>query len=157
MLNASTPIETGDSAPSFEQARVGDALRSPLLTCRPDTPMDEVAGLMAANQVNAVVVEGLGGVEPWGVVTDRNLLAVAADAPDHVAGECATGRLLTIAPQEPLEAAIRFMRCQGVSRLMVAEPERRLPLGILTTLDVARAVAQGSRQWKRCTYASVPG
>ena len=68
---------------------------------------------------------------------------MAADAPDHVAGECATGRLLTIAPQEPLGAAIRFMRCQGVSRLMVAEPERRLPLGILTTLDVARAVAQG--------------
>ena len=136
---------------------VGDALREPLITCRPDTPMDEVAGLMAANGVRAVVVEGLGGVEPWGVVTDRNLLDVVEDAADHAARECATGRLLTVAPNEPLEAAIGLMRCHRVSHLMVADPERHVPLGILTTLDVAGAVAGGSRQSKRCTYASVPG
>jgi CBS domain-containing protein len=119
--------------------------------------MDEVAGLMAANEVNAVVVEGLGGVEPWGVVTDRNLLAVAADASAHAAGQCATGRLLPIAADEPLEAAIQLMRCQAVSHLMVIDPERSLPLGVLTTVDVAAAVAGRSRQSKRCTYASVPG
>jgi CBS domain-containing protein len=141
----------------FKYSRVGDALRSPLISCRPDTPMDEVAELMAAKEVNAVVVEGLGGAEPWGVVTDRNLLAVAADAADHVASECATGRLLTIGPDEALEVAIQRMRCQGVSHLMVTDPARRRPLGVLTTLDVAGAVARGSRQSKRCTYASVPG
>ena len=115
------------------------------------------AGLMAANGVDAVVVEGLGGVDQWGTVTDRNLLAIAADAADHLAGQCATGRLRPIAPDEPLEAAILLMRCQEVSHLMVIDPDQPLPLGVLTTLDVAEAVARRSRQSKRCTYASVPG
>jgi CBS domain-containing protein len=143
--------------PGFESCHVGDAIGSPLITCRPETPMDEVAGLMASNRVSAVVVEGLGGVESWGVVTDRNLLAVAADADMRSAAECATGRLLAIGPDEPVEAAVRLMQSHSVSRLMVTDGGRGLPLGILTTLDVAAALADGQRQSKRCTYASVPG
>lgn len=46
MQTAATPIESSHLTPSFGQARVRDALRSPLVTCPPDTPMNTVAELM---------------------------------------------------------------------------------------------------------------
>ena len=99
---------------------------------------------MAGHQVNAVVVAGLGGVEPWGVVTDRDVLLVAQDAAARDAGGCATGRLLTIAPNEPLELAVRLMLQHDVSHLMVIDPERAVPVGVLSTLDIAAVLGQSS-------------
>jgi CBS domain-containing protein len=132
--------------PSFQQVRVRDALRSPLISCPLDTPMDEVAELMAANDVDAVVVTGLEGFEPWGVVTARDVLLVARDASRLSAGTCARGRLLTIAPDEPLEAAVQLMLGHHVSHLMVVDPERHMPIGVLTTVDVAGGVARSRAQ-----------
>jgi CBS domain-containing protein len=131
------------SAPRLDDVRVRDALGLPLITCPPDTPMNAVADLMATNHVDTVVVDGIGGVEPWGVVTDRSLLRVAREAATRVAGSCVTGRLLAIDPDEPLEVAIQVMRSHGVSHLMVIDPERKVPLGVLSTLDIARVVAGG--------------
>jgi CBS domain-containing protein len=128
--------------PSFGQARVREALRSPPVTCRPETPMDTVAHLMASNETSAVVVEGLGGVEPWGVVTDRDVLLVAQDAANRLAGACATGRLLPIAPDEPLELAVRLMLQHDVSHLMVIDPVRTVPVGVVSTLDVAAVLGR---------------
>jgi CBS domain-containing protein len=150
IADGSTPA--GGSTPRFGDALVRDAVRSPPVTCPPDTPMDEVADLMAAHRIDAVVVSGLGGVEPWGVVTDRNLLAVASDATARLAGSCATGRLLTIAPDEPLEAAVRLMRSHRVSHLMVIDPDSGSPIGVLATLDIARVVA-GDRSYRASSPA----
>lgn len=35
---------------------------------------------MVTNHVHAVIVAGVGGTRPWGVVTDRDVLAAATDA-----------------------------------------------------------------------------
>ena len=42
--------------PSLEHARVADAMRAGVISCPPDTSMEDVARIMASNHVHAVVV-----------------------------------------------------------------------------------------------------
>jgi len=88
-------------------------------------------------------VTGLAGGAPWGVVTDRGLLAVAGDAADRLAGSCATTSPPMIDPGEPLANAVELMARHGVSHLLVGEGERAQPIGVLSSLDVAGIVAWG--------------
>lgn len=72
--------------------------------------------------------------------------ARAADSPEwdlldeHTVGEAMTRRLWTIDPDRTIEEAAREMRDADVHRLLVMR-EGRL-LGIVTTTDVTRAVAE---------------
>ncbi|HEU0023102.1 MAG TPA: CBS domain-containing protein [Thermoleophilaceae bacterium] len=129
--------------PSFEHARVADAMRAGVVTCPPETSMAAVARIMASNHVHAVVVTGLADGPPWGVVSDRDLLAVAAEAEDRLAGSCAGTELVTVAPGEPLRAAVELMRRHGVTHVLVGDPQSGPPIGVLSTLDVAGIVAWG--------------
>jgi CBS domain-containing protein len=76
-------------------------------------------------------------------VTDRDLLAVAANAADRLAGSCAGHDLVTVAPDNPLATAVEQMRRHDVSHLMVVDPERHAPVGVISTLDIANTVAWG--------------
>jgi CBS domain-containing protein len=105
--------------------------------------MADVARSMATNHVHAVVVRGLAGGAPWGVVTDDDVLAVAASARERLAGSCASGELVTVAPGERLEAAAELMRRHHVSHLVIVDPEQNQPLGVVSTLDIAGIVAWG--------------
>jgi CBS domain-containing protein len=138
-----TPLPGSQLIPSFAHAYVRDALHLGVITCLPDTPMEAVARIMTTNHVHAVVVAGMAGARPWGVVTDRDLLEVAPDAADRSAGSCATGELVTVAPDERLEVAAELMRRHNVSHLLVVDPQRNLPVGVLSTLDIADIVAWG--------------
>ena len=60
---------------------------------------------------------------------------------EHTVGEAMTRRLWTIGPDRPVEEAAREMQASEVHRLLVMS-EGRL-LGIVTTSDITRAVAQG--------------
>jgi CBS domain-containing protein len=137
------PLEGNRLTPAFERARVHDAMHLGVITCLPDTPMEAVARIMTTNHVHAVVVAGAGAAESWGVVTDRDLLAVAANAADRLAGSCATRELVTVAPDDALESAAELMRRHDVSHLMVVDPVRRVPVGVISTLDIADTVAWG--------------
>lgn len=105
--------------------------------------MEAVARIMVTNNVHAVIVAGLGGAKPWSVVTDRDILTAAPDAADRLAGSCATGKFVSVAPGERLEAAAELMRRHDVSHLMVVDPKLDVPVGILSTLDIAGIVASG--------------
>jgi CBS domain-containing protein len=138
-----TPLPGSKLIPSFGHARVRDALHLGVITCLPDTPMEAVARIMTTNNVHAVVVAGLGGPQPWGVVTDRDLLAVATEAADRLAGSCVGDDLVTVAPDDTLEVAAELMRRHNVSHLLVVDPERNVPVGMLSTLDIADIVSWG--------------
>jgi CBS domain-containing protein len=129
--------------PAFEHARVLDAMRVGVITCAPDATMAEVARIMATNHVHAVVVRGLAGGAAWGVVTDRDVAAVAEDASDRLAASCASGELVSVAPDDSLQVAAGLMGHHDVSHLIVVDPERNQPLGVISTLDVAGVVAWG--------------
>ena len=61
---------------------------------------------------------------------------------EHTVEEVMSRRLLTIGPEEPVEEAARRMDQAEVHRLVVTGEHDRL-LGIITTSDITRAVAQG--------------
>lgn len=134
-------LEGSYLTPSYEHARVSDAMRIGVISCPPDTSMEAVAQIMAKNHVHAVVVSGLAGGAPWGVVTDRELLAVAEDAPERLAGSCAGTDPVMVKPSERLDAAVELMRREGVTHLLVGDPESAHPIGVLSSLDVAGIVA----------------
>lgn len=138
-----TPIEGSYLTPSFEHARVADAMHRGVITCSPETSVEEVAQIMATNHVHAVVVSGLADGRAWGVISDVDVLGVAAEAPERLAGTCAGTKLVTIAPEEPLEAAAEIMREHEISHVLVVDPERELPVGIVSTLDIVGVVAWG--------------
>jgi len=129
--------------PSFQHARVADAMRPGVITCPPDSSMRDVARIMTTNHVHAVIVRGLADSGAWGVVTDRDLLAVAHSADDQRADACASEVLVPIAPDERLEVACELMRAHGVSHVMVVDPKHNQPLGVVSTLDIAGIVAWG--------------
>lgn len=138
-----TPRSGSYLIPSFQHARVADAMRPGVISCPPDLSMRDVARVMSTNHVHAVVVRGVADGGAWGVVTDRDLLPVLSSAEDRKAGSCASEVLVTIAPAERLEVACELMRAHGVSHVMVVDPQRNEPLGVVSTLDIAGIVGWG--------------
>jgi CBS domain-containing protein len=137
------PLEGSYLTPAYEHARVSDAMRSGVIACPSDTSMQTIAQIMATNHVHAVVLSGLAEHGPWAVVTDRDVLEVAAEAPDRLAGSCATTEPLTIEPAQHLQEAARLMREHDLSHLLVVDPGTGSPIGVLSTLDVAGIVGWG--------------
>lgn len=129
--------------PAYEHARVADAMRTGVISCPPDTAMDAVARIMATNHVHAVVITGLAGGAPWGIVSDTDLLHVASEARDRLAGSCATTDPVMVKPSQRLREAVDLMRERGVTHVVVGDPGSNHPIGVLSSLDVAGIVAFG--------------
>jgi CBS domain-containing protein len=129
--------------------RVIDAMHPGMISCPPETSLRTVARMMASYRVHAIVVhwpphEGLPGKEHWGVVTDADLIRSARgdDALDEVtAGQIAASPLLAVASSDPLERAIQLMVEHEVSHVIAVERRSMRPLGVVSTLDVARSLA----------------
>jgi CBS domain-containing protein len=129
--------------PSFKHARVADAMRTGVISCPSDTSMEEVARIMATSHVHAVVITGLAGGAPWGIVTDGDLLSVASEAPERLAGSCAAEDPVMVKPSERLADAVELMNDQNLTHLVVGDPGSEHPIGILSSLDVAGILAWG--------------
>ncbi len=136
--------------PSFDHARVGDAMRPGVFTCDPDTPMVAVAQRMATEHVHAIVVlletvgaDGATDRRPWAVVTDRDVLRSASGIAERTAGDAATGEVLLARPDERLPDVAARMVEQGTSHAVVVEPDTGRPVGVLSTLDIAGILGWG--------------
>ena len=134
--------------PALGQLRVGDAMHPGLISCSPDTPLRTVARMMATYRVHAILVsahgeETLPGGGVWGVVSDADLLRAAqtADIDDQRARTIAATPTVTVAMTAGLADAARLMVEHELTHVIVIEPHYERPLGVLSTLDVARALA----------------
>jgi CBS domain-containing protein len=136
--------------PAFEHATVADAMRPGIISCQADTSLRAIADLMASYHVHAVVVER-GAVQPgavagpgWGIVSDLELARAAARGQlDTTAGELAGSEAAFIGPAEPLKRAAELMVEHRVSHLIVSTAPTARPAGIISTLDLAVALAWG--------------
>ena len=141
-------LETGAPARAFAQLNVADAMHAGVVTCPLETPLREVARIMATYRIHAVVAfdddpTEIPGPALWGVVSDLDLLHMA-NAPDfdtRTAGEVAATPLLLIPADETLSRAVQVMSEHEVTHLVVADRRSGRPIGIVSTLDVARALA----------------
>ena len=133
-----------EGVPRFERAKVADAMHAEVLTCPADAPLALVAAIMAAERVHCVVVEEAeGDRQEWAVVSDLDLVAAgAAGLSESTAGMSAASEFLTVTPDERLTRAAQIMVEHEASHLIVVDPGSHRPLGVLSTLDVANAMAQ---------------
>jgi signal-transduction protein with cAMP-binding, CBS, and nucleotidyltransferase domain len=119
-----------------------------LVSCPPQTPLRSVAKLMAEHRVHSVFVFDYGReddetVELWGLVSDLDLVAAAwADVDGQTAGNTAVTPLVYVSSDDDLRHAAQLMAETGVSHLAVVDPLTRRPAGVISTLDIARAVSR---------------
>jgi CBS domain-containing protein len=110
-------------------------MRLGLVRCPPDASLRTVARMLAGYAVHAVAV--MDGDE-WSIITARDVARAAWRDPDTTcAGELHAGPAVTVEPDMPLPGAAEVMSRRRVTHLLVVDPETRLPLAVLSTLDVA--------------------
>ena len=133
--------------PSFEHARVADAMRPRVLTCEPGTLLTAVAQQMASEHVHAIVVllkaEQESDRRPWAVITDQDILRSADSIAGRTASDVATGEVVLANPDERLPDVAQRMLEHGTSHAVVVEPRTGRPVGVLSTLDIAGILGWG--------------
>jgi CBS domain-containing protein len=78
------------------------------------------------------------------VVSDLDLVAATQlDLDTLTAGATAVTPLVSVAANSPIGEAGSLMAQYGVAHLAVTEPASPRPIGVISTLDIARAVAAG--------------
>jgi CBS domain-containing protein len=142
------PVTMSDSAPrpgatDFPLARysVLNALQLDPIECPADADVRTIAGTMAEHAVHCVVVRD---IEPgvWGVVSDLDLMAAMRPAlAEATAAQLAATDLLIVNPADTLEHAAQLMAEHQTTHAIVVDPATREPVGIISTLDVARWAA----------------
>lgn len=122
---------------------VGDVMHAEVITCRPDATLRTVAGILAAHHIHAVVVAGDNEAVPCAVVTDRDVIfGHARGELDRItARDAATEPTVTIRADLELRRASELMAHYGTSHVIVTAAGGSNPVGILSSLDVAAAVA----------------
>jgi CBS domain-containing protein len=125
--------------PELQTGTVGEAMNPGVLTCLPVTPLRDVARMMARHRIHAIVVFGQDDrLHPWGVVSDLDL--VAAIGTHSNAGAIAGSPVVTVTPETSLVHAARLLEENQTQHLLVVS-DKGLPVGVLSTLDIARAYA----------------
>ena len=127
---------------------VGDAMSRGVISCPPETPLRVVARMMAAYGVHAVFVfeyaEDDELPQLWAVVSDLDLVAATPlDLDTLTAGAAAITPLVSIAADSSIGEAGSLMAQYGIAHLAVTEPGSRRPIGVVSTLDIARVIAAG--------------
>lgn len=136
-----------DIAPMLDDLRIADVMHPGILTCARETPLRTVASMMARYDVHAIVV--FGGLESsdeaqlWGIVSDLDLVgaALAGDLDDRTVGMTATTPVGVVSGRKTMAEAARRMVENATTHLVVIEPDTRQPVGVISTLDIAAALA----------------
>jgi CBS domain-containing protein len=128
--------------------KVSQAMHSGVVTLSPDATLMKVAEVMANRHLHCVVVadEPLEVGSLWGIVSDLDLIAAAClrSLEDQSAAGSASTAAVLVSPHARLPDAAELMTRHGVSHLVVAEAHR--PVGVLSTLDLATAIADAARE-----------
>jgi CBS domain-containing protein len=134
--------------PSLEHATVADAMHPGVVACDPDMSLTEVARTMVTNHVHCVAVMGISHAEPeclvWGIITDLDLVQAGLEgAEEPTARSLARHQVVMVDTTTPLREACQVMLDERISHLVVRDNARMMPVGILSTLDVAGTLAWG--------------
>jgi CBS domain-containing protein len=117
-----------------------------VIHCTPDTPLRDVARLMATHGIHGVYVFEYGvedgeAMRLWGLVSDLDLVAAWPVLEGRTAGDSAVTPLVTVSREDSLGRAAQLMAETASTHLAVIDPVTSRPVGVLSTLDVARVIA----------------
>lgn len=114
-----------------------EALMRPAVTCREDEEIEDVAKKIVTYSVNHVVVVDVQG-KLKGIVTSWDITRAVAENRKSLA-DIIVRKIITAAPDEPVEAAVRKMTQHNISALPAINRERKV-LGIVASEDVAKLI-----------------
>lgn len=116
-----------------------DLMTKNVVTCRPDTPIEEAAKILARGGFDHLpVVDNSGTLV--GIVTSWDL-AISIGSGKSKVSEIMTRRVVTAREDEPVEAVARRLEEHGISGVPVVDARRRV-VGIITTDDISRLVGK---------------
>jgi CBS domain-containing protein len=138
------PSKLPFAEPLLASKTVAEAMHHGIATCPPSAGIREVAELLAEHDIHCAVVaeppDADGATTLWGIVSDVDLMRGLGSPVALTAGNLAVLDVVTVAPGDDLQEAARLMGEHDVAHLIVMADGR--PAGVLSTLDVARAVAR---------------
>jgi CBS domain-containing protein len=147
-MQAQTPTRTGRTR-SLDDVLVEQAMHRGYVGCALETPLRDVAALMAAHRVHSVVGFGDiadGDTRLWGLVSYIVVVsALAAGDDEATGGAVASTVVVTVHPNESVRRAAELMRDHEVSHLLVLNGVSDRPIGVISTLDVMRLATSDIR------------
>jgi signal-transduction protein with cAMP-binding, CBS, and nucleotidyltransferase domain len=123
--------------PTSAVTRLDELPLRPVVTVVPDAPLDQVARVMRAHNVSALVVGHAG--DPVAIVTERDLTQALADGcpPGERVVAVASPSPLTVAHDASVIEAATLMLNEGLRHLVVSRQHR--VVGIVSIRDVLAA------------------
>jgi len=147
-MTSSSMKSEGDAALTLARTPVRSAMQLGLFECSPDAGIHALARTMAEKRIHCVVIAGIerrthGGERlAWGIVSDLDLMRGLYAGPGELtAGDLAATDIVVIEPADSLEHAAQLMAEHETAHLVVASPDTGRPVGMISTLDIARAIA----------------
>lgn len=139
-----------DEHHTLDRSTVADVMHHGIVTCDVDSPLTAVARMMAAHRIHCVVVRNEAapwterpGAGLWGVVSDLDLVRILVTEGGllgRTAGQSATTPAVVVGAEDPVRRAAELMADREVTHLVVVDHAAK-PVGVLSTLDVAHAIA----------------
>ena len=129
--------------PRLNTVTVAEAMHHGIVTCSPCASLREIGATLAKHKVHCVVVaDSASGDDSrlWGIVSDVDLMRGLGSPVPLNAGNLAALEVVTVAPDDTLERAVRLMAERETAHVIVLDGGR--PAGVLSTLDVATVVAR---------------
>lgn len=128
---------------------VGEWMHRGVITCRPETPVEEVAAAMETNDISALVVVRDSG-DAIGVISRTDLVNARFIQPymKHWRGLNAehlmTKPVISVAADTTINEAVQLLNEKRIHRLVVIEKASGhvRPVGILSVTDLARHVVE---------------
>ena len=140
--------------PAFDDARVYDAMRVGVVTCRPETKLADVARMMVGYDIHSVVVADVQGERRmWGIVTALDLARVPDARGSITPADVASTDRVTIDSDEPQGLAAKVMAEHqvtqpGVSMSVIPRSIPSSPFQVRYAREmprvVCRAISSGS-------------
>jgi CBS domain-containing protein len=135
----------GGSTLTLAHRRVSEAMHEGVYTCPPDTSLSEVAEIMVARDVHALVVrrDAVAGAMGPGIISALDLVAAATtrSLDEQAAAGSVASPAVTVTPDVSLARAAELMTRHGSAHLLVVDGSDGRPVGVLSTMDILAALA----------------
>lgn len=132
--------------------KVQDWMHRGVITCPPETPVAEVAGIMHSHDISALVVVDENS-DAVGVISRTDLVNARFIEPymKHWRGLSAqhlmSKPVISVYAETRIEDAVQLLLEKHIHRLVVVEKsdDHVLPVGILSVTDLARHVGENAK------------
>ncbi len=117
-----------------------------VITCHPDTPLDEVVRVMADTGVHGMAVAERDGGPLLGTISHMDIIKYwGEDLEKYTARDVMTPKVISVSPDDRIEDAIKVMLENHIHRVFVVKDGRAV--GVVSTTDIIREMRGSKWTW----------